>query len=101
MQKEILDFGYDVLPFVSKLSHAFLPSVVYQLEEYGLPRMIARKLHVYGIFDFEDVSLTLHDVITIFHKIGLQQVKEFDFFNDFDRYILDYFYDGITVVKSN
>lgn len=33
----------DISSFISKLSHAFLPSVVYQLEEYGLPRMLSKK----------------------------------------------------------
>ena len=97
LQREILDFGYDVSPFVSKLSHAFLPSVVYQLEEYGLPRMIARKLHFNGIINFEREDLTLHGAIAIFHEIGFEQMLALQFLNNFDKYILEYFYDGITV----
>ncbi|MCC3125313.1 helicase-related protein, partial [Campylobacter jejuni] len=32
----------DISSFVTKLSNAFLPSVVYTLEEFGLPRIISR-----------------------------------------------------------
>ncbi|ECL3067546.1 helicase, partial [Campylobacter jejuni] len=35
----------DISSFVTKLSNAFLPSVVYTLEEFGLPRIISKKLH--------------------------------------------------------
>lgn len=97
LQREILDFGYDVSPFVSKLSHAFLPSVVYQLEEYGLPRMISRKFHLNKVIDFENEALTLHGAIAIFLEIGFDKTIQFDFFDSFDKYILEYFYDGITV----
>lgn len=33
----------DISSFVTKLSNAFLPSVVYTLEEFGLPRIISKK----------------------------------------------------------
>ena len=42
LQKAILKSDFDLSPFISKLSSVFLPTVVYQLEEYGLPRMITR-----------------------------------------------------------
>jgi hypothetical protein len=97
LQKEILDNGTDVSPFISRVSHAFLPSVVYQLEEYGLPRMISRKLHQNGIIDFLDENLNIHNAIEIFHKIGNENIKSFEFIDKFDEYIIDYFYDGITI----
>jgi hypothetical protein len=33
----------DISPFIFKTSNAFLPPIVYQLEEYGLPRMLTKK----------------------------------------------------------
>ena len=96
LQKEIIDNGTDVAPFVSRVSHAFLPSVVYQLEEYGMPRMISRKLHQNGIINFLDENLNIHNTIEIFHKIGKETIKSYDYIDTFDKYIIDYFYDGIT-----
>ncbi|MEI5985311.1 DEAD/DEAH box helicase [Sphingobacterium spiritivorum] len=97
LQREILDNGTDVSPFVSKVSHAFLPSVVYQLEEYGLPRMISRKLYQNQIINFMDDHLNIHNVIDKFHEIGKENIKSFDFIDSFEKYIIEYFYDGITV----
>lgn len=96
LQKEIIDNGTDVSHFVSKISHVFLPSVVYQLEEYGLPRMIARKIHNNGIINFEDDQLNIHNTIDIFHKIGKETMLSQNNIDSFDRYILEYFYDGIS-----
>lgn len=97
LQREILDNGTDVSPFVSKVSHAFLPAVVYQLEEYGLPRMISRKLHQIGIINFLDDELSIHSVIEIFHQIGKEELMSLGILDSFDNYIVEYFYDGITV----
>jgi hypothetical protein len=101
LQKEILDNGTDVSPFISRVSHAFLPSVVYQLEEYGLPRMISRKLHQNGIIDFLDENLNIHNAIEKFHIIGNENIKSFEFIDKFDEYIIDYFYDGITINQQS
>ena len=100
LQRVILDNGTDVSPFVSRVSHAFLPSVVYQLEEYGLPRMISRKLHQNGIINFLDEELNIHNTIEKFHQIGKEQIKSFGFIDSFDKYIIDYFYDGITINQN-
>ncbi len=97
LQKEILKRGTDLSYFISKLSHAFLPSVVYQLEEYGLPRMISRKLHQSRLIDFLDEELTIHKAIEKFHEIGKEAILSKKLLDDFDEYILHYFYDGITV----
>lgn len=100
LQMEILKPGTDLSYFISKLSHAFLPSVVYQLEEYGLPRMISRKIHLNKLIDFSDENLTIHKTIEIFHKIGKEVILSKVFFDDFDRYIIGYFYEGITVSEE-
>ncbi|MBN1839902.1 MAG: helicase [Campylobacterales bacterium] len=87
----------DISPFISRISHAFLPSVVYQLEEYGLPRMLSKKLHIAKIINFEDEELDIHSVINKFNELGIQYIKDaVDTFDEFDLYILDYFYDGIS-----
>ena len=96
LQKEIIHDA-DVAPFVSKLSHVFLPSVVYQLEEYGLPRMLSRKLHLNGIIDFENQEISLHTAINLFNQIGKDALLSENIWDDFDKYILEYFYDGITI----
>ena len=101
LQKEILiDKNYDISKFVSWVSHAFLPSVVYQLEEYGLPRMLAKKLYNAKVINFLDRSLNIHNTIEIFNKIGIEQIKDTVLLDSFDLYILEYFYDGIRINNS-
>lgn len=98
LQKEILKANnYDVAPLISKMSHAFLPSVVYQLEEYGLPRMISRKLHNNNVINFQDGELTIHSAILKFLEIKKENILSNSFLDEFDKYILEYFYDGITL----
>ena len=102
IQKSVLrHLSVDLAPMIKKVSYAFLPPVVYQLEEYGLPRMISRKIHDAGVMDFEDNELTLHNALDKFRAIGkdnlFQQVSGLD---DFDQYIIDYFYDGISLSEA-
>ncbi len=90
--------GFDVSPFVYRLSHAFLPAAVYQLEEYGLPRMLSRKIHLSAIVDFEDGNPSLHEAIKAL------QIRRSDVYELFDspaeRFILDHFYAGVTVDQA-
>ena len=97
LQKEILKGkNYDISKFIAYCSHAFLPKVVFQLEEYGLPRMISKKFQKSKIINFYDSELTIHKAIEIFNEIGLRQLKERTIELDkFDEYILDYFFEGI------
>jgi len=97
LQKVILNNDVDLSYFISKLSHVFLPSVVYQLEEYGLPRMISRKLHQNNVINFLNEDLSIHSVISLFQKIGLENIISKTFLDDFDKYIVNYFYEGITI----
>ncbi len=101
IQKQILkEVVCDISPFISKISHAFLPSIVYQLEEYGLPRMISKKVHHAGVINFTEDNLTLHNAIDYFKKIGLSKlIEKVTSFDEFDMYILDYFYDGISLKR--
>ena len=61
----------DISPFIFKASHAFLPKLVYELEEYGLPRMLSRKIHQAGIMDLEDDGVSINKVL------GRFQIKVF------------------------
>lgn len=96
LQKTMLQDQINVSDFTFKLSHGFLPPVVHQLEEYGLPRMVSRKIHNRGLIDLTLRDLTIKDAIYEFHRIGIENVLNDDSFIEFDRYIINYFYEGIT-----
>jgi len=98
LQKEILkDKNYDISRFVTYTSHAFLPSVVYQLEEFGLPRMISKKIHNGKLMDFYDPQIDIHQVLDKFNRIGKENILSLNDLSVFDKYIIEYFYDGIKV----
>lgn len=102
LQKEILNDKYcDISRFVSLCSHAFLPTVVYQLEEYGLPRTISKKLHNHKVINFYDQNLNIHDSLDIFNTIGEENLISLQDMSEFDKYIISYFYDGITTNDRN
>lgn len=86
----------DLSPAVSNFSNCFLPPLVCHLEEYGLPRMISRKLQKSGQFDFMRQNIEIHEVLLELSEIGIGKLvsgcKEID---EFDRYILNYFFEGI------
>jgi hypothetical protein len=86
----------DISPFIAKISHAFLPRLVYELEEYGLPRMVSKKIQNAEIIDLQDTDTPIHEAISQFNKIGLENIKQrLPNLHPFETYILDYFYDGI------
>lgn len=87
----------DISMFISRISNAFLPKLVFQLEEYGLPRMISKKVQQSGLIDLEDYSKEVNDVINEFIQIGMERlVNSLNDLHPFDLYIIRYFYDGIT-----
>ncbi|MWP46313.1 DEAD/DEAH box helicase [Gilliamella sp. Pas-s27] len=89
--------GIDFSPFIFKLSYMFLPPVVFQLEEYGLPRMISKKIQTSEIIDFTKDGIDLYSTIESFNKIGLNTIFEkIENLHSFDKYILEYFYEGIS-----
>ncbi len=97
LQKIIFKSKIDLSNFISLSSHAFLPPVVYLLEEYGLPRMLSKKIHHSKIINFTDKELNIHLVIDKFKAIGIEKIKiNVPSFDEFDIYILEYFYDGIS-----
>lgn len=87
----------DCSSFITKASHAFLPKLVYELEEYGLPRMMSRKIHVSKLIDLEIEDISVNDVIKTFISVGKDTIKCNVDFCLIENYILDYFYQGITM----
>lgn len=87
----------DISPFIFKTSNAFLPPVVYQLEEYGLPRMLTKKISIAYKINFESESLTLHNIIdhlkAIESLIGLSASIDA---SPMEEYILNNFLEGVT-----
>lgn len=102
LQKRVLKGkNYDISRFISWCAHAFLPKVVFQLEEYGLPRMISKKIHTMKVINFYDENLTIHRAVEVFNQIGCESIiSRVGDLDDFDKYILKYFFDGITAHKS-
>ena len=96
LQKRILHSDFDLSEFKSKLSCVFLPPIVYYLEEYGLPRMMSRKIQRAGLIDFEDEDLSLDNALNKFREIGKDRIIYEAQMIGFETYIIDYFYDGIT-----
>ena len=97
IQKEIVpEHKIDISPFIAKLSKAFLPSCVMELEEYGLPRMLAKRIHACGLINFEDEKLDLHSAIKLLCDLKPEILAKTEGLDDFDRYVLDYFYEGIA-----
>jgi len=97
LQKKLLpQYSIDIRPFIAKLSHAFLPPLVYLLEEYGLPRMVSKKIHISGVIDLERTDIDIIHAISIFRRIGSENLqRQVNNLSSFDKYIIDYFYEGI------
>jgi hypothetical protein len=96
LHKIIVNPSVDIGGFIGKISHAFLPSAVYNLEEYGLPRMLSRKLQRARFMDFSSDDLDLRGAIQMLSRKGLDSALKVDGLSVFDRYILRGFFDGIT-----
>ncbi|MEA1847518.1 hypothetical protein U9K52_01215 [Chryseobacterium sp. MHB01] len=95
LQKEIIPHKhYDLSDFIRWCSHAFLPPVIYQLEEYGLPRTISIKIHKNNIVNLIN-DTNIHNAIEDFNNINVDFIKNKIDLDEFDIYILEYFYDGI------
>lgn len=82
---------------VGRMSRAFLPSAVYHLEEYGLPRMVSKKIHRSGLINFEQPEMDLLTTLAKFNQLGIEKVLSIRSLSSFDRYIVQFFFDGITV----
>lgn len=98
--RKITGKNFDLSPFISRVSFAFLPPVVYQLEEFGLPRMLSRKIQNAGLYDFEHSDNTLMKTLEWFRSTKSILLAHNLNLNTFEKYILDYFYDGITICEK-
>jgi hypothetical protein len=96
LHKMIVNPSVDIGAFLRKVSHAFLPPAVHNLEEYGLPRMISRKLHKARYMDFAQPDLDLKSALDLFRSKGLDATLQVQGLTAFDRYILKFFFHGIT-----
>jgi hypothetical protein len=96
LHKIIVDPSVDVSGFVGRMSRAFLPSAVYHLEEYGLPRMISKKIHNARLINFEDPNMDLLTALEVFKTLGIKRFLEVKNLDLFDRYVVKFFFDGIT-----
>lgn len=85
----------DVSSFVGRLSSAFLPPNVFRLEEYGLPRMLSRKISKAGLLNLTSHEIPLHDCLYSFRHIGIERVLALPEMDKFDKFILQEFYDGL------
>ena len=92
----IVDPTIDVSRFIARLSRAFLPGQVYHLEEFGLPRMISRKIQDSGLVDLAASNVNIRDIVEQFNAVGLERLLQIDSLSRFDKYILKHFVDGIT-----
>lgn len=97
LHKIIVNPSVDVSGFIGRMSRAFLPTAVYHLEEYGLPRMISKKIHAAGLIDFEDPEMDLVRAIERLQFLGRDEVLAIKALDSFDRYIVRFFFDGITL----
>lgn len=82
----------DISLFIGRAANAFLPKLVYQLEEYGLPRMISRKIQNSGLINLEDDSVEISEIIKQFNNIGREKVIQgLNNLLPFDKFIINYF----------
>jgi len=87
----------DISLFIGRASNAFLPKLVYQLEEYGLPRMISRKIQDSGLINLEDDTKEISEIIIQFKTISPKNlISNLKDIMPFDKFIIQYFYEGIS-----
>jgi len=97
LHKIIVNPSIDISGFVGRMSRAFLPSAVYHLEEYGLPRMISKKIHRAGLLNFEDSDMDILQALERLKSLGVDAVAAIESLRSFDRYVVRFFFDGITL----
>lgn len=86
----------DLSPFITRLSSAFLPKLVYSLEEFGMPRTVSRKIQNSGVIDLERTDVPMNQLLREMQTIGAEELKQAIKCKDgFDAYIIDNFFDGI------
>lgn len=96
INRKMTGSNFDITPFTTRLACAFLPPNVFKLEEYGLPRMLSRKIHDSGLIDLENTKLPLHDCLKGFIRVGSETIfRKIHTLTNFEKYIIEGFFEGI------
>ena len=76
-----------------------MPAKVLQLEEYGLPRMISKKISNLKLLPIDNNEITITELLDHFRCISkeklINKLIEAELLEPFDQNFIDYFYDGI------
>ena len=89
------DEHIDISAFSTKLSYAFLPPLVYYLEEYGLPRTLSKEISDSKIVNFE-ADIPVSEFLTKLKLIGIDTIiSSLKWEDSFNKEILEYFFRGI------
>ena len=51
-----------------------------------------------GLVDFNNPNLTFEQSIQLLKEIGPIRIKDIHTIDDFDKYMIDYFYEGVNVL---
>lgn len=60
----------------------------------------AKKLHESKLIDFYDTTLIIHKATDKFNELGVDTIKNKVDLEEFEKYILDYFYDSIKTNEN-
>ncbi|WP_282148380.1 DEAD/DEAH box helicase [Algibacter lectus] len=87
----------DISNFAGKCSNAFMPSVVLELEEYGLPRMITKKINYCKLIDFESNEMNIEKAISLLKSVSEKGILEkcSKYLDNFDIYVINNFFENI------
>jgi hypothetical protein len=58
--------------------------------------MISKKIHAAGLIDFQDPNMDLLRALECFKYLGRDAVLAIKSLGPFDRYVVRFFFDGIT-----
>ena len=62
--------------------------------------MISKQINNAKLIDLENNEQEINDVIQTFLELGIEQIKTIHTLDEFDKYIIQYFYDGIKINKE-
>lgn len=87
--------SFDISRFIFRLSHAFLPPLVFQLEELGLPRMICKRIQDQGLIDFTNQESNLQQVVGALRDQAVE-VERRVLRGAFESYLFKHFIEGVS-----
>lgn len=96
LAKRVLHADADITPFITRASNVFLPPNVFVLEEYGLPRMLSRKIQDSGIINLEGKDTSINHILSNFNSIGKERITSQLHLSEAEEFILSHFFEGIT-----